>query len=96
MNNIAVVGTGYVGLVTGTILSDFGHNIICVDNDEKKVSRLKNGEVPIYEPGLDPIVERNAFYGRLSFTTDTAEAVKACDVIFIAVGTPLQRTAPPT
>jgi len=88
MNNIAVIGTGYVGLVTGTILSDFGHNIICVDNDEKKVSRLKNGEVPIYEPGLDPIVERNAFYGRLSFTTDTAEAVKACDVIFIAVGTP--------
>lgn len=88
MSNIAVVGTGYVGLVTGTILSDFGHHIICVDNDAKKVERLKKGEVPIFEPGLDPIVERNAFYGRLNFTTDTAQAVKESDVIFIAVGTP--------
>jgi UDPglucose 6-dehydrogenase len=88
MSNIAVVGTGYVGLVTGTILSDFGHSIICVDNDAKKVERLKRGEVPIFEPGLDPIVERNVLYKRLSFTTDTAAAVKASDVIFIAVGTP--------
>ncbi len=88
MSNIAVVGTGYVGLVTGTILSDFGHSIICVDNDAKKVERLKKGEVPIFEPGLDPIVERNVLDKRLSFTTDTAAAVKACDVVFIAVGTP--------
>jgi UDPglucose 6-dehydrogenase len=88
MSNIAVVGTGYVGLVTGTILSDFGHHIICVDNDAQKVERLKKGEVPIFEPGLNPIVERNAFYNRLAFTTDTAEAVKASEVIFIAVGTP--------
>jgi UDPglucose 6-dehydrogenase len=88
VSNIAVIGTGYVGLVTGTILSDFGHNIICVDNDAKKVARLQSGEVPIFEPGLEPIVERNAFYGRLTFTTDTAAAVKGSDVVFIAVGTP--------
>ena len=88
MSNIAVIGTGYVGLVTGTILSDFGHHIICVDNDAAKVEKLKKGEIPIFEPGLEPIVERNVFYNRLSFTTDTAAAVRTCEVIFIAVGTP--------
>lgn len=88
MSTIAIIGTGYVGLVTGTILSDFGHIITCVDNDAKKIEKLKEGKIPIYEPGLEPIVERNVFYGRLNFTTDTAAAVKASEVVFIAVGTP--------
>ena len=88
MTKIAVIGTGYVGLVTGACLSDFGLNIVCVDNDKEKVEGLKNGIIPIYEPGLEPIVERNTYYKRLSFTTDTGKAVKECDVIFIAVGTP--------
>ena len=88
MSQITVIGTGYVGLVTGSCLSDFGHRIICVDNDADKVRRLQNGEVPIYEPGLEAIVERNSYYNRLNFTTDTAEAVRSSEVIFIAVGTP--------
>ncbi len=88
MPNITVIGTGYVGLVTGSCLSDFGHKITCVDNDEKKIARLLKGEIPIFEPGLETIVERNAYYGRLNFTTDTAKAVRESDVIFIAVGTP--------
>ena len=88
MNKIAIVGTGYVGLVTGACLSDFGLNIICVDNDKKKIDDLHNGIIPIYEPGLEPIVERNVYYKRLSFTTDIKEAMEECDVVFIAVGTP--------
>ena len=88
MSKIAVIGTGYVGLVTGTCLSDFGHNIICVDNDKEKIDNLNKGIIPIYEPGLQPIVERNTYYKRLSFTTDTKSAVEECDVVFIAVGTP--------
>ncbi len=88
MNKIAIVGTGYVGLVTGTCLSDFGLNIICVDNDKEKIDKLHNGIIPIYEPGLEPIVERNVYYKRLSFTTDIKKAVEECDVVFIAVGTP--------
>jgi len=88
MSNISVIGTGYVGLVTGSCLSDFGHKIICVDNDQDKVRRLQSGEIPIYEPGLEAIVERNTYYNRLTFTIDAAEAVLASEVIFIAVGTP--------
>ncbi|HZJ56825.1 MAG TPA: UDP-glucose/GDP-mannose dehydrogenase family protein [Clostridia bacterium] len=88
MSKIAVIGTGYVGLVTGTCLSDFGHNIICVDNDREKIDKLQKGIIPIYEPGLAPIVERNVYYKRLLFTRDIKEAVEECDVIFIAVGTP--------
>jgi UDPglucose 6-dehydrogenase len=88
MSQITVIGTGYVGLVTGSCLSDFGHKITCVDNDQKKIARLLKGEIPIYEPGLEAIVERNAYYGRLNFTTETAKAVKESEVIFIAVGTP--------
>ncbi|HQC50715.1 MAG TPA: UDP-glucose/GDP-mannose dehydrogenase family protein [bacterium] len=88
MSNIAVIGTGYVGLVTGVCLSDFGHHVVCVDSDPKKIEKLNNGETPIYEPGLLPIVERNRYYGRIKFTTDTREAVKNCDIVFIAVGTP--------
>jgi len=88
MSKITVIGTGYVGLVTGSCLSDFGHKITCVDNDKKKIARLLKGEIPIYEPGLEAIVERNAYYGRLNFSTDTAAAVAESEVIFIAVGTP--------
>ena len=88
MSQITVIGTGYVGLVTGSCLSDFGHRITCVDNDAEKVRRLQKGEIPIYEPGLEAIVERNAYYNRLTFTTDTAEAVREGEVIFVAVGTP--------
>lgn len=88
MNRIAVVGTGYVGLVTGTCLSDFGLNVTCVDNDNKKIEKLNSGIIPIYEPGLKPVVERNVYYKRLKFTTDIKKAVEDCDVLFIAVGTP--------
>ena len=88
MANIAVVGTGYVGLVSGACLADFGNNVLCVDTDESKISRLKEGEIPIFEPGLDEVVERNVKAGRLSFTTNAPEAISNNDVIFIAVGTP--------
>ena len=88
LNKIAVVGTGYVGLVTGTCLSDFGLNVMCVDNDKNKVDKLLSGVIPIYEPGLEPIVQRNVYYKRLHFTTDIKQAVVDNDVIFIAVGTP--------
>ena len=85
---IAVVGTGYVGLVTGTCLADSGSDVTCLDIDEKKVSSLKEGNIPIYEPGLEELVERNARVGRLRFTTDTNEAVAAAEIVFLAVGTP--------
>src|SRR6056297_3597364 len=75
-------------LVAGTCLADFGLNVICVDNDSKKIEGLRNGRVPIYEPGLEPLIERNVYYKRLSFTTDIQQAVEACEVVFIAVGTP--------
>ncbi len=86
--NIAVIGTGYVGLVTGACFAEFGVNVTCVDIDESKISRLNQGIIPIYEPGLDQIVERNAKVGRLSFTTDLSLAIKNSLVIFLAVGTP--------
>ncbi|SCM98747.1 RkpK [Bacillus mycoides] len=88
MTKIAVVGTGYVGLVSGAILSDFGHTVTCVDVDQNKIESLKNGVIPIYEPGLETVVQKNHYYKRLSFTTDIKEAVENNDVIFIAVGTP--------
>ncbi|HJQ99448.1 MAG TPA: UDP-glucose/GDP-mannose dehydrogenase family protein, partial [Candidatus Polarisedimenticolaceae bacterium] len=86
--NITVVGSGYVGLVTGACFSEFGNHVTCVDNDAGKVERLKRGEMPIYEPGLPELVERNVKAGRLAFTTDLAGAVDRSLVVFIAVGTP--------
>ena len=88
---IAIIGTGYVGLVSGICFSDFGHKVICVDNAEKKIALLKQGEVPIYEPGLDVVMERNFVAGRLTFSTDLVGAVAEADAVFIAVGTPTRR-----
>lgn len=86
--NIAVVGTGYVGLVTGTCFAETGNHVICVDIDAAKVERMRNGEVPIFEPGLDLIFERNSKQGRLEFTTDLARAIAHAQVIFLALPTP--------
>jgi UDPglucose 6-dehydrogenase len=88
---IAVVGSGYVGLVTGTCLADFGHNVVCIDKDQSKIDALKRGEIPIYEPGLSELVGTNVTSGRLSFTVDLANAVLDAEVVFIAVGTPSRR-----
>jgi UDPglucose 6-dehydrogenase len=86
--NIAVVGTGYVGLVVGAGLAESGNDVVCADIDDGKIERLNRGEIPIYEPGLEPLVERNAEEGRLTFTTDVAGAVAGAEIVFIAVGTP--------
>jgi UDPglucose 6-dehydrogenase len=85
---IAVIGTGYVGLVTGTCLAESGNDVICMDIDERKIETLNSGKVPIYEPGLEELIKRNVAHGRLTFTTDMSRAVKKSDIIFIAVGTP--------
>lgn len=88
---IAMIGTGYVGLVSGVCFSDFGHEVICVDKDPGKIDRLKAGQVPIFEPGLEALMAKNVAAGRLSFTLDLAEAVAGADAVFIAVGTPTRR-----
>ncbi len=88
---IAMIGTGYVGLVSGACFSEFGIDVVCVDKDNDKIGRLNRGEIPIYEPGLDQLVARNRDDGRLSFSTDLATAVTAADAVFIAVGTPSRR-----
>jgi UDPglucose 6-dehydrogenase len=88
---IVMVGTGYVGLVTGACFSEFGVDVVCVDKDEGKIARLKAGGIPIFEPGLDKLVESNVKAGRLSFTTDLKAAVPGADAVFIAVGTPSRR-----
>src|SRR3569623_1481238 len=88
---IAMIGTGYVGLVAGACFSDFGHDVICVDKDAAKIDALKQGVMPIFEPGLDQLVERNVRGGRLSFTTDLAAGVAEADAVVIAVGTPSRR-----
>jgi len=88
---IAMIGTGYVGLVSGACFSDFGHDVVCVDKDASKIDALHRGIMPIFEPGLDELVARNVRAGRLAFTTDLAEGVKGADAVFIAVGTPSRR-----
>ncbi|MCL4105467.1 UNVERIFIED_CONTAM: hypothetical protein GTU68_055598 [Idotea baltica] len=86
-----MIGTGYVGLVSGVCFSDFGHDVVCVDKDPAKIAKLRAGEVPIYEPGLDVLMAKNVEAGHLSFTGDLAEAVAGADAVFIAVGTPTRR-----
>jgi UDPglucose 6-dehydrogenase len=88
---VAMIGTGYVGLVSGACFADFGHVVTCIDKDEAKVERLRSGGIPIYEPGLDALVSQNVRAGRLSFDTEAAEAVRGADAVFIAVGTPSRR-----
>jgi UDPglucose 6-dehydrogenase len=88
---IAMIGTGYVGLVSGACFSDFGHTVTCVDKDAAKIARLRNGELPIFEPGLDALIASNVEAGRLSFTTDSAAAIRSAEAVFLAVGTPSRR-----
>src|SRR5215218_9011824 len=85
---IAVIGTGYVGLVTGACFAEFGNHVTCVDKDTRKIEMLSSGDVPIYEPGLDAIVAKNMKEGRLRFTTDIKDAVEKALIVFLAVGTP--------
>src|SRR3954451_16202131 len=86
--HIVMVGTGYVGLVTGVCLSDFGHQVTCVDKDRGRIAALKEGKVPFFEPGLEQIVRNNTRHGRLKFSTELRESVPEADAIFIALGTP--------
>src|SRR6201996_2808766 len=88
---VAMIGTGYVGLVSGACFADFGHVVTCIDKDASKIERLEKGEIPIFEPGLDDLVARNMREGRLKFSTASAEAVREADAVFIAVGTPSRR-----
>ncbi|MEL6452913.1 MAG: nucleotide sugar dehydrogenase, partial [Pseudomonadota bacterium] len=88
---IAMIGTGYVGLVSGVCFSDFGHDVVCVDKDPRKIEMLEAGEVPIYEPGLDVLMAKNVDAGRLTFTGDLSKAIDGADAVFIAVGTPTRR-----
>jgi UDPglucose 6-dehydrogenase len=88
---IAMIGTGYVGLVSGACFSDFGHVVTCVDRDAAKIRELQNGKIPIFEPGLDALVASNVEAGRLSFATESAAAIRAADAVFLAVGTPSRR-----
>src|SRR5437867_10851796 len=87
---LTIIGTGYVGLVTGTCFAEVGHHVVCVDNDAAKVKLLQSGGIPIYEPGLQELVQKNVAAGRLNFTNSTTEGVEQSDVIFIAVPTPPQ------
>ena len=91
MSRICMVGTGYVGLVSGACFSEFGANVICVDVDEEKIAGLQQGRVPIYEPGLETLVQGNVNQGRLRFSMDLGAAVGDADLIFVAVGTPSRR-----
>lgn len=88
---VAMIGSGYVGLVSGACFADFGHDVVCVDKDPGKIERLQAGVMPIFEPGLDQLVASNVKAGRLSFTTDLAEGIKGAEAVFIAVGTPSRR-----
>src|ERR1043165_600676 len=88
---VTMVGSGYVGLVSGACFADFGHQVVCVDKDVNKIETLKRGVIPIFEPGLADLVANNLAAGRLSFTTELAPSVHAADAVFIAVGTPSRR-----
>ena len=88
--NVAVIGTGYVGLISGACLADFGHQVICCDIDEKKVNALSQGEIPIFELNIEEVVRKNICAGRLLFTCDIKKAIELSDIIIIAVGTPMQ------
>ena len=88
---IAKIGAGYVGLVSGACFSEFGHHVTCIDQDELKIGRLRRNEIPIYEPGLDALVARNAAAGRLKFEKDLSAAVADAELVFIAVGTPRRK-----
>ena len=88
---IAMIGSGYVGLVSGACFAQFGHDVVCIDKEEGKIARLRKGEMPIYEPGLDKLVSDNVKAGRLSFSTKLGDAVGDADAVFIAVGTPTRR-----
>ena len=88
---IVMIGSGYVGLVSGACFADFGHHVTCVDKDAGKIEALRAGEIPIFEPGLDELVARNADAGRLEFALELAEAMSGADAVFIAVGTPSRR-----
>ena len=88
---VAMIGTGYVGLVSGACFADFGHVVTCVDKDAAKIERLHQGIMPIYEPGLDKLVENNVKEERLFFTTEAKDAIASADAVFIAVGTPSRR-----
>jgi len=88
---VAMIGTGYVGLVSGACFADFGHTVTCIDKDADKIARLERGEIPIFEPGLEQLVASNMREGRLSFATDATQAVREADAVFIAVGTPSRR-----
>lgn len=89
--NVVMIGAGYVGLVSGTCFADFGHNVVCIDNDSAKIDSLRAGKIPIFEPGLNDLVASNVRAGRLSFDTGLQKAVEQADVVFIAVGTPSRR-----
>ena len=86
--NVAVVGTGYVGLVSGTCFAQMGVNVICIDINEEKINNLNNGIIPIYEPGLDELIKKNVEDGRLHFSTSLKDSLKNNEIVFIAVGTP--------
>ncbi len=88
---IAMIGTGYVGLVSGTCFADFGHHVTCVDKDQAKIDALLAGKMPIWEPGLEPLVAANVKRGKLAFTTELSEALQDAEAVFIAVGTPSRR-----
>ena len=88
---LCMIGTGYVGLVSGVCFSDLGNDVICVDKDINKINNLRNSVIPIYEPGLDELVKKNFKAGRLTFTSDLSKAVKSSNIIFICVGTPTKK-----
>ena len=90
---LCMIGTGYVGLVSGVCFSDLGNDVICVDKDNNKINNLKNGKIPIYEPGLDELVQKNLNNKRLNFSTNLIESIKKSDIIFICVGTPTKRNS---